>query len=604
MDSLTLLPLRALLAVFVTGISLFCDCEYTIKRLEYQPDMNDLIAKGKKLLNSQQNTVLSAATLIMTMIIASRILGLVRQRVLANYFAPSDLSLFFAAFRLPDAIFEVLVFGTFSSAFIPVFTKALREGQRRAWEIAGRVVTIGLLVFGFTAIILAIWAPQIYSVIAPGYKNGETAQIANLARILFAAQGFFVISYVLTGVLESLRRFLVPALAPLFYNIGIILGTVLLTPYLGLLAPAVGVVIGAFAHFMVQFPLSRKLGFRFVWDFKPDVGVKKVGILALPRVIDLTFDQVGKTTELFLSSLISQASYTYYIFANTLQLLPVTLFGTSLAKAVLPLLSRADGNLKEYRRILLTAIFQAIFFTLPLSIALIILRIPIVRLVYGTKIFDWEATVQTGMVLSVYAVGIVSQTLMSILARAFFALHDTKTPVKISFIGLGLLIAGDFLLVKGFGLPVWALAASFSFSTIIEAVILSVLIHKKVGELIGLRFFGHLSKIFVATVISGFSMFFLIKFFDRWYWLKQVTSIPFEKFVLDTRYAGNLLILTVVTFLIGMAIYIGVSLILKVAEAGYFLTIVKRLITRRMLPRISDKEQEPVSPTTTDTQEQ
>lgn len=573
--------------------------------------MNDLIAKGKKLLNSQQNTVLSAATLIMIMIVASRVLGLIRQRVLANYFAPDQLSLFFAAFRLPDAIFEVLVFGTFSSAFIPVFTKALKSGKSRAWEIAGRVVTIGLLVFGFAAIILAIWAPQIYAVIAPGYKNGETVEIANLARILFAAQGFFVISYVLTGVLESLRRFLVPALAPLFYNIGIILGTVFLTKYLGLMAPAVGVVIGAFAHFLIQFPLSRKLGFRFVWDLKPDTEVKKVGQLALPRVIDLAFDQLGKTVELFLSSIISQASYTYYIFANTLQLLPVTLIGTSLAKAVLPLLSRADGNIKEYKRILLVAVFQAIFLTLPFSAALIVLRIPIVRLIYGTKIFDWEATVQTGMVLSVYAVGIFSQTLMAILARAFFALHDTKTPVKISFIGLGLLIAGDFLLVKGFGLPVWALAASFSFSTIVEAIILVILIHKRIGDVVNTRFFMHIGKILAATLASGFSMYFVLKIFDKSAWVQQlsflslgpVTTIPFQKFVLDTHYTGNVLLLTTLVFLMGIVIYIAASLLLRIDEAGYFLGVTRRLIMKKIIPGIPQKEQEPVSPTTGDTQE-
>ena len=574
--------------------------------------MNDLIARGKKIINSQQNTVLSAATLIMVMIIASRVLGLVRQRVLANYFAPGDLALFFAAFRLPDAIFEVLVFGTFSSAFIPVFTKALREGEKKAWKIAGKVVTIGLLVFGFAAIIIAIFAPQIYSVIAPGFSHEDTIQIANLARILFAAQGFFVISYVLTGVLESLRRFLIPALAPLFYNIGIILGTIFLTKYLGLMAPAVGVVIGALAHFLIQYPLSRKLGFRFVWNAKPDEGVKQIGALALPRVIDLAFDQIGKTTELFLSSLISQASYTYYIFANTLQLLPVTLFGTSLAKAVLPMLSQADGDEKEYRRILLTAIFQAIFFTFPLAAALIVLRIPIVRLVYGTKIFDWDATIQTGMVLSVYAIGITTQTLMSILARAFFALHDTKTPVKISFIGLGLLVAGDFILVKGFNLPVWALAASFSFSTIVEAVILLILINKRIGEIVNAKFFVHIFKVLVATLGSGFSMYFLIKIFDRSVWVKQLSFlsgveaqsyIPFQNFVLDTRYTGNLLILTAVAFGIGMTVYVLLTLLFRVEESSYFLSVVKKAIIRKSLPSLP-REQEPISPTTTDTQEQ
>jgi putative peptidoglycan lipid II flippase len=540
----------------------------------------------------------------MVMIVASRILGLVRQRILANFFTPSDLSLFFAAFRLPDTIFEVLVFGTFTSAFIPVFSKALKEGEKRAWEIAGRVVTIGLIIFACAAIVLAVWAPQIYSTIAPGFGDGQTKQIANLARILFAAQGFFVISYVLTGVLESLRRFLIPAFAPIFYNIGIILGTIFLTPSLGLMAPAVGVVIGAAAHFLIQFPLSRKLGFRFIWDLSPDPGVKKVGHLALPRVIDLAFDQIGKTTELFLSSIISQAAYTYYIFANTLQLLPVTLIGTSLAKAVLPMLSRADGDVKEFRRILRIAIFQAIFLTLPLAAALIVLRIPIVRLVYGTKIFDWNATVQTGMVLSVYAMAIVTQTLMSILSRAFFALHDTVTPVKISFIGLGLLVLGDFLLVKGFGLPVWALAASFGFSTYIEAIILSILIHKKIGQIINKNFFTHLLKIASATVLSGLTMFSLIKFFDRWYWIRQVTSIPFERFVLDTRYTLNLLILTVISFAVGMAIYVGLSLLFRIDEAKYLLVLVRKFIQKRGIPAIPTKEEEPVTPITPDTQGQ
>ncbi len=566
--------------------------------------MEDLISRGKKLINSQQNTVLSAATLIMIMIVASRVLGLIRQRVLANYFAPNDLSLFFAAFRLPDSIFEILVFGTFSSAFIPVFTKALKEGKSRAWKIAGRVVTIGILLFGVMAIAMGIWAPQIYSVIAPGYDAEQTKQVAMLARVLFAAQGFFVISYVLTGVLESLRRFLIPALAPIFYNIGIILGTVFLAPRFGLMAPAIGVVIGAAAHFLIQYPLSRQLGFRFVWDLKKDEGVKKVGELALPRVIDLAFDQIGKTTELFLSSIISQAAYTYYIFANTLQLLPVTLIGTSLAKAVLPMLSRADGDTNEFRRILHVGIFQAIFLTLPLAAALIILRIPIVRLIYGTKIFDWDATVQTGMVVSVYAVAIVTQTLMSILARAFFALHDTKTPVKISFIGLGLLVAGDFLLVKGFGLPVWALAASFAFSTYIEAIILLILINKRIGLIINKDFWIHVIKISMATVTSGAAMFFLIKFFDKWYWLRQVTSIPFEKFVLDTRYSLNVLILTVVSFLIGMLIYIVVSLLLRIEEARYVVGVFKRFITNRVIPGIPPKEEEPVTPITPDTQGQ
>lgn len=537
----------------------------------------------KSFFSSQQKTVLSAASLVMVMIVASRVLGLIRQRVLASYFTPTELSLFFAAFRLPDTLFEVLVFGTFSSAFIPIFTKALRGSKKDAWEIAGRVVSIGLLAFSVVAIILGFWSHQIYSVIAPGFSNEETIKIANLARILFLAQGFFVISYVLTGVLESLRRFLVPALAPLFYNLGIIFGTVILSGKFGLMGPTLGVAIGAFAHFLIQYPLAKKLGFKFIWNFKSNTNVTKIGHLALPRIIDLAFDQIGKTTELFLSSLISAASYTYYIFANTLQLLPVTLFGTALAKAILPLLSREDDNPKEFRRILILALFQAMFFTLPLAISLMVLRIPVIRLIYGTKIFDWEATVQTGMVLSVYAVGIVFQTLMSILTRAFFALHDTKTPVKVSFLGLFLLISADFLLVRGFGLPVWALAASFSFSVFVEATILIIMIHRKIGNIINGSFFTKLIKIVIPAFVSGFVMYNFIQFFDM-------------KFFFDTRYTVNLIILTGITFLLGMGIYIGLSLLLKGEEL--------KTIMEKVIPNYNFKDTEPKTPTTSDIQEQ
>lgn len=602
-------PLRALFAVFVTGILIIC-----LRLLVYCKEarisrrgMENLIAKGKKILNSQQNTVLSAATLIMGMIGISMVLGLVRQRVLASYFDPGSLSLFFAAFRLPDAIFQVLVFGTFSSAFIPVFTKTLKEGEAKAWMLAGKIVSIGLTIFAVAVVIIGIFAPQLYSFIAPGYSASDTAKIAFLARIIFVAQGFFVISYVLTGVLESLKRFLIPALAPIFYNLGIILGTVVLTPYLGLTAPAVGVVIGAFAHFIIQYPLSRKLGFRFIWNFKADEGVKEIGKLSLPRVIDLAFDQIGKSVELFLSSIISQASYTYYTFANSLQLLPVSLFGTSLAKAVLPMLSEVTGDKKEFRKILLSAIYQAMFFTLPLSVALMALRIPIVRLIYGTRIFDWNSTVQTGTVLSVFALSVIFQTLMSILTRSFFALHDTKTPVKVSFIGLALLVIGDFVLVRGFNLPVWALAASFAFSTFVESVILIILIDKRIGEIVNLKFIAHTLKIFIAAAISGGAMYFMLKIFDKSVWVKRLSflggleathTFPFEKFVLDTRYTGNLIILTLVTFIVGLLIYILICLLFRVDEVRYFLNLVKKITVKGGLPHLPPKEEEPITPTT------
>src|SRR3989344_4604102 len=203
--------------------------------------MNKIISRGKSVLNSQQNSVLSAASLIMVMILISRIFGLIRLRTLAHFYVDEELSLFFAAFRLPDLIFEVFTLGALSSAFIPVFTKSIKKDQAEAWASVSRVVNIGLIIFAVLAAIFSTFASQIYSLIAPGFSSGQTTQIAGLARLLFAAQGVFVISYILTGVLASMRRFLIPALAPIFYNLGIILGIILFNSRLGLYAAVVGV---------------------------------------------------------------------------------------------------------------------------------------------------------------------------------------------------------------------------------------------------------------------------------------------------------------------------------------------------------------------------
>jgi putative peptidoglycan lipid II flippase len=196
---------------------------------------------------------------------------------------------------------------------------------------------------------------------------------------------------------------------------------------------------------------------------------------------------------------------------------------------------------------------------------------------------------------------------MSVLARAFFALHDTKTPVIVSFIGLFILVVGDFTLVKGLHLGVWALAASFALSTIVEAIILLILINKRIERILNLKFVIHVLKILGAALISGSVMYFILKIFDKSVWIKRLSflsgvdvarNFPFEKFMLDTRYTGNVLILTVITFLIGIIVYVLLSLLFRIEEATYFLSTAKKLIIKRTLPPIPPKEQEPITPST------
>ena len=567
--------------------------------------VNKLIAQGKKILSSQQTSVLSAATLIMLMVVASRVLGLVRQRTLAHFFTADQLSLFFAAFRLPDLIFEVLVFGAFSSAFIPVFTGLLKKGKKEAWQVAATIVNLGVLAFLVVSGILVFFSPHLYGILAPGFTNGQQVTIVSLTRLLFVAQGFFIVSYVLTAVLESSRRFLVPAIAPLFYNLGIIAGTHLFASKLGLMAPVMGVIMGAFLHFLIQLPLSMKLGFKFLPKIVIDTNVKKIGHLALPRVFEVSFTQISKTVELFLSSLISTASFTYFTLGSAIYLLPVGLFGTSLAKAALPTLARQRDDKPQFKRTLYGALYQMIFLILPISTALIVLRIPVVRLIFGTDIFSWEATVQTGLVVSAFSFGVIFQAANSLLSRSFYALQDTKTPVIVSISSIVFNIVLAFVFIRVFHLPTWGLAAAFSIGSFIQATALFVIMNRRLESGSNWTLLIPVFKSIFASVVSGSVMFLILKFFDRSVWIKElsffgkvdgVRNLPFENFVLDTRYTWNLLALTLIVIFVGIVIYFGVLFLLRSKELWYFWDLVRRIFITKKVSPVPAKETETISP--------
>jgi len=572
--------------------------------------VRNFLKNGPAFLTRRQTTILSAAAIIMVMIAASRVLGLIRNRVLAHFFAVETLSLYFAAFRLPEVIFEVLVFGTLSSAFIPTFTAYLsRKEKEQAWYVAGVSLNLAVLIFIFLAILVFIFARFIYQVIAAGFTPDEVGQIVSLARILILAQGFFVLSYFLTGVLESLQRFLVPAVAPLFYNLGIILGTVFLSSRWGIYAPAIGATFGAFCHFAIQLPVAIHLGFKpkKTLDISHP-GVRKIGRLAAPRMVELSFFQLGKSVELFLASLISTAAYTYFTFANSLQLLPIGLFGTSIAKASLPALSyqAAEKDLEQFKKTFLSSFNEILFLVVPCAVFLAVLRIPAVRLVFGAARFTWASTVETGYTVSAFCLGVVSQALIYLLARAFYALQDTVTPVKVSISGIFFNIFLSFIFVLGLRLPIWSLALSFSVTAIAQTLILIFLLNKKVGGLAKERLVLPFLKVAFSSLTAGGMMFFLLKIFDRSVWDKNlsflgrfglVLSTTFDRFVLDTRYTVNLVYLTFLVSLIGGIVYLFLTWILRVEEIAVFTRFLLKLGKLRLpLPKPkTPKEKEAIT---------
>lgn len=523
--------------------------------------------------------LLSIATL------ASRILGLVRDRTLAQFFSEGEIGLYFAAFRLPDTLFEILILGTLSAAFIPTFVSYIaKREEKEAWEVTATVMNLALLFFLFLAAVVFLFASPFSRLLVPGFSDAEVGLMASITRILLIAQGFFVLSLFLTGVLKSFRRFVIPAVAPLFYNLGIITSIILFAGKFGIYAPVWGAVVGALIYFVIHLPLASHLGFRFSRSLAVShPGVKRIITLAAPRTLEIGFAQALKTSDLFFSSLISTASYAYFTFAFHLASIPVSLFGASLADATLPTLSCEQKDLGRFQEIFLTVFRQIIFPSAFFTVALVVLRIPAVRLAFGTARFTWGSTVLTGHTLSAFAVGIVAQAVISLMVRAFYALADILTPVKVGVatILVNIILSACFILILE--TPVWGVALAFALANILQMVILACLLSRRVGFRLWQMIYP-LLKVGMAAFVSGGVMYALLKILDRSAWDKRLSflgylTLPerFEKLVLDTRYTANLITLTLVVALIGAGVYLLLAKLLKIEELSLIGDLRRRL---------------------------
>ncbi|MBI4035586.1 murein biosynthesis integral membrane protein MurJ [Candidatus Daviesbacteria bacterium] len=531
------------------------------------------------LLSSRQTSILSAAGVIMATLMLSKILGLVRDRLLAHVFTPDKIDIFWAAFRLPDLIFQIIILGALSVAFIPVFTEHLEnKGKEDAFEMARAVLNVFLSLFIVITVLIYIFAqPIISNFIAPGFTQDKQLQVVELSRVILFGQVILVLGSFFIGISQSFQRFLIPSLAPVFYNLGIILGIALLSKYFGIMGAAYGVVIGAFLHAAIQFPLVRSLEFKFKFPpkfFHP--GVKEITKLMGIRTFGLAAEQINETVGLALATLASVGSVTYLTFAAHLQVVPIGLFGATLAQAALPVLSseRARGKIEEFKVTILTTLHQILFLTLPAAAILIVIRIPVVRLVFGASQFNWEATVLTGATLAFLSIGLAAQAISLLLVRGFYALKDTKTPVIVSITVVSLNIILSVYFILFLKLEVWSIGLASSAAAIVSAVLLFWTLHFKIGKFDLKAVLVPFLKMLMATVIMGACLYIPIKLLDA--------------VIFDTTKAINLLVLTGLSSIFALSIYVIVVRYLKVRELDTYVELFKKL--GRFQERLKSKE--------------
>lgn len=518
---------------------------------------------------------------MMVLVFASRILGLVRNRFLTHFFPLEDLDTYAAAFIAPDFIAEVLIVGTLSVAFIPVFTTYLNNNQEKeGWDVANSILNMSLLVYLMIAVVIFIFAREINaSLIARGFDQEKIDFTTSLTRIILFGQILLITGSFFTSVLQSFHRFIIPAIAPVVYNIGIIIGVLWIRPFAGLTGVAYGVVIGAFLHLFIQYLLVRKFGYKFKLEFRlRDPGVMKIIKLSLPRAAGVAFAKLEWWISILLSSLLIKGSTGALRFAADIQNLPVGLFGITFATAALPTLSASWANkrVEDFKTTFLTTLHQILYLTVPISVLFMVLRIPIVRIFYGSGFFGWSETVATAVTTSYFAIGIFAQAGFLLIVRAFYALHDAATPLKVAFVSLIFHSAVSSILVffvaKNTSIPVAFLGLAGAGTGIFSFLLLLYFLDKKVGGFDRKALFVPAAKIFFSAALMGVLLYVPLHF--------KFGGVYVIDYIIDTTRVFNLLVLTGLAFAGGIAFYVWLTWWLKSKELQGFIKLlpdIKRL---------------------------
>ncbi len=525
--------------------------------------------------NSQTKTITGATGILAISSIISGLLGILTDRLLASHFgAGLETSIFFAAFKIPDFVYNILISGGILVAFLPIFAEYFSENKEKAWQMTNYVLNIFSFLLISISFLLFILAPWLMKFITPGFTQEGKSMAIILTRILLIQPIFLGLSNIFSGVLQYFNRFLIYSLAPIFYNLGIIFGILFLVPYFGIFGAGLGVILGAFFHLAIQIPSSIKCGFRykFLFNFKYPA-IKRIFVLMIPRIFALSINQINIIVITAIASTITTGSIAIFNFSSALQGFPITILGISLATAAFPTFSRlwVNGQKREFIEKLSLIVRQVFFLIIPASILIFLFRAQIVRLILGTGRFGWDDTRLTAASLGLFTLSIFASTLIPILIRAFFSFQDAKTPTVVALISAGVSIGFGFLLKFVLSFPnffsnfaedilrlrgieniaVIGLPLAISIAGILQFILLSFFLYKKIGDFGVKEILNSLNKILIASILMTGSTYFLLKILADFVNMQTFLGIFFQ---------------TVVAGLVGILVYSLTAFYLKSPE--------------------------------------
>ncbi len=437
-------------------------------------------------MSTERRRITSAATLIFLVFGLSRLLGYLREVVIANTYGTSpSLDDYQVAFRVPDLLFNLLLAGAISSAFIPVLSEHLAKNEpERARAIAERVLNTGLLLLTAGAAALFLAAPLFVSLTAFGYRAADQELIVRLTRIMLLQPIFLGAGGLVIGVLTAHRRFVGQSPAALLYNAAIIVAAAFFAPRYGITALAWGVVAGAVLHLGVQLPSLWRTGWRPQLDLGwSDEGVRKVGRLMFPIALGLAATQVNFFVDTVLATQLPHGRVAALKYADTVAQVPLGTFSAALAYVLFPFLARdaALAALDRLRQRVALALRLNLFILVPASFGLATLGQPIVALLFQRGQFDPESTRQTAFALVFFSLGIPAQAATALLVRVFYALQDVVTPLRLSAIVIAVNLLTNLVLVRV--LAQGGLALGTSVAATINAILLGRILLQRLGGL-------------------------------------------------------------------------------------------------------------------------
>ena len=531
----------------------------------------------KKLLNGESKSITSAAIIIGAATLASSLIGMFRDRTLAGVFGAGDvLDAYYAAFRIPDLIYNLLVLGALSAGFIPLFTKYLHENEtqhEKAWHFTNEILNVLLAGLIIICALFFIFAPYLIPLITPGFDQNKLSLTVNLTRIMFLSPLLLGISSIFSAILKSFKRFLVYSLAPIFYNLGIVFGALVLVRWFGVYGLAIGVVLGALLHLLIQIPTSVNLGYHYKFILKlKDEGLKKISGFMAPRTLTLAISQLNLLVITIIASTLLSGSLAIFNLANNLQLFPLGLFGISFAIAAFPTLSALalKEDKAEFIKSFSNTTREILFFMIPSSVLLFVLRAQIVRVVLGSGNFTWDNTILTIDTVAMFCLSLFAQALIPLLIRAFYALHNALTPFLIGLFSAVLNIILSLYLTKpfvafgyNFDFGVAGLALAFSLANIFNLILLWLTLRLKTQNLDEKNIFWSILKIVLATLVMAA--------------VTQFMKYGIEPYF-GTRTFLGIFLQGLISGLVGIAVFIVAGLVLRSKEMYTFVNSIKKRI--------------------------